>query len=319
MKLSAAGCTLVVVACVVGGVACTSDPRPLPVVPEAAPKADQASLAAAASDWSYAGANGPEQWAKLKPEWSGCAAPGQSPIDLPLAALTPEKKPAAPAAPAPGAPAAPKDPLAGVKVAPNFKPLALQATSDGQQLRLDGDGVQGLSIDGRQAPLVAVDLHAPAEHKLGGVSPSLELVLWLKDTKLGSVALSILFRSGAENASLAPLITNLPALGVYHRKPLKAELALPALVPAGATLFAYSGTLSTPPCSAGVTRLVLATMLELSPAQLEALGKALPSGARPVQPLTDRVVTTVTLQPSPSPAPPAGTSAGAGASAVKKP
>ncbi|HEY6081684.1 MAG TPA: carbonic anhydrase family protein [Polyangiaceae bacterium] len=281
-------------------------------MPEAPPKADQASLAAAASDWSYAGANGPEQWAKLKPEWSGCAAVGQSPIDLPLAALTPEKKPAAPA-PAAGAPAPPKDPLAGLKVALNFAPLALQATSDGQQLRLDGDGVQGLLIDGRQAPLVAVDLHAPAEHKLGGVSPSLELVLWLKDTKLGSVALSVLFRSGAENAALAPLITNLPPLSVYHRKPLKAELALPALVPAGATLFAYSGTLSAPPCTAGVTRLVLASMLELSPAQLAALAKAVPSGARPVQPLTDRVVTTVTLQPSPTPAPPAG------ASAVKKP
>lgn len=299
---------MVVVASIVGGVACTAEPRPLPVVPESPPKSEASALVSAASDWSYAGPSGPERWATLKPEWSGCATAGQSPIDLPLAALTPAK----PAAAAPGAPAPVKDPLAGVRIQPSFAPLALKATSDGQQTRLDGDGVQGLLIDGRQAPLVAVDVLLPAEHKLGGITPSLELVLWLKDTKLGSVALSLLFRAGAENATLAPLIASLPPRGVYHRQPLKTELALPAFVPGGQTLFAYAGTLSVPPCTAGVTRLVLASMLELSAAQLSALGRALPSGARPVQPSKDTVVTTLTLLPA-SPATPSG------ANAVKKP
>jgi carbonic anhydrase len=173
--------------------------------------------------------------------------------------------------------------------------LLLEASSNGQAVRLGGDIQQGLVIDGRLAPLDSMELHVPAEHKLGGTQQDLELVLWVKDATLGTVSLSLLFRKGAENAALAPLSSTLPPIGSYERKLLKTTLPLQQLVPAGQTLLSYEGSLSVPPCTAGVKRLVLAKVGEVSPAQLELFRKALPNNARPTQPLGDRTVSAVPL------------------------
>ncbi len=220
------------------------------------------------------------------------------------------------AAPAPtaggsGGAAAVKNALSGVSIVPRFAPLLLEASSNGQALQLGGQAVQGLVIDNRLAPLDSIEVHVPAEHKLGGTQQDLELVLWVKDATLGTIALSLLFRQGAENAALAPLASALPPSGSYERKLLKTQLPLQQLVPAGQTLLSYEGSLTVPPCTTGVKRLVLAKVGELSAAQLTQFKKALSNNARPVQPLGDRTVSAVPLvaaatTPAPASAPDAG-------------
>lgn len=293
MKVIAGYGPLAIGALVVFAGGCTADPRPLPVVPERPPAGAAGPGGAPASgDFSYQGAAGPERWASLKEEWRPCGEPGQSPVDLPLDALTPGKL----AAPAPVAgTAAVKGALSGASIAPRFASLLLEASSNGQAVRLGGDIQQGLVIDTRLAPLESIELHVPAEHKLGGTQQDLELVLWVKDATLGALALSLLFRQGAENAALAPLATTLPPSGSYERKLLKTTLPLQQLVPAGQTLLSYEGSLTVPPCTKGVKRLVLAKVGEVSPAQLELFRKALSNNARPTQPLGDRTVSAVSL------------------------
>jgi carbonic anhydrase len=217
--------------------------------------------------------------------------------------------------------AAPGSSLLGASIAPRFATLLLEASSDGQAVRLGGDIQEGLVIDTRLAPLDSIELHAPAEHKLGGTQQDLELVLWVKDATLGPVALSLLFRQGAENAALAPLASSLPPSGSYERKLLKTTLPLQQLIPAGQTLLTYEGSLSAPPCTAGVKRLVLGKVGEISAAQLAQFRKAIPNNARPVQPLGDRTVSAVPLvatSVAPASAPDAGAAKKAPAPASKK-
>jgi carbonic anhydrase len=52
----------------------------------------------------------------------------------------------------------------------------------------------------------------------------------------------------------------------------------------------YTGSLTAPPCTEGVTWFVLKTPVEISPAQIAAFAKRYPHDVRPVQPLNGRVV-----------------------------
>ena len=54
--------------------------------------------------------------------------------------------------------------------------------------------------------------------------------------------------------------------------------------------FTFSGSLTTPPCSEGVTWFVLKEPVAISAAEMEQFAKLYPNNARPTQPLYDRVV-----------------------------
>ena len=61
------------------------------------------------------------------------------------------------------------------------------------------------------------------------------------------------------------------------------------LLPQVKTTYRYSGSLTTPPCSEGVTWLLMTTPVEMSEAQIAAFAQLFEHGdARPVQPLNDR-------------------------------
>jgi carbonic anhydrase len=271
--------------------ACTREVRPLPEVPEGPQTSKEGEAVAAAAqklDWSYSGASGPEQWAGLKPEWAACGGQDQSPIDVPLDLLSPSKKPATDGAKAPAG-------VDSVKSwTPQFAALPLEAQSDGRLVELSGALAQGLSIDGRLAQLSRLELHVPAEHTLGGAHADAEVVLWMRDSQQGDVALSLLFRTGAEHPELNALIDRLPKSLTYKTQLLGGTFALPSIVPADAQVFAYSGSLSRPPCTTGVLRLVVARVGELSAEQLGKLKAALPGASgRPIQPMGERQVSLI--------------------------
>jgi carbonic anhydrase len=100
--------------------------------------------------------------------------------------------------------------------------------------------------------------------------------------------LGVLFKLGKENATLKPVFDNLP-----KKKGLTFELKEfnPAdLIPADPTYFAYTGSLTTPPCTEDVKWQVMRTPIEVSYAQLAAFKKLYKMNARPVQPLNGRRV-----------------------------
>jgi carbonic anhydrase len=60
------------------------------------------------------------------------------------------------------------------------------------------------------------------------------------------------------------------------------------LLPSDPAYYTYLGSLTTPPCSEGVTWYVLKTPVQLSSEQVAAFGKVYPMNARPIQPLNGR-------------------------------
>ena len=95
-----------------------------------------------------------------------------------------------------------------------------------------------------------------------------------------------------ENAALARAFQNLPAKeGDQFARPGE-TIDAGALLPADKTFFTYSGSLTTPPCTEGITWYVLKVPIEKSPAQIAAYKKLEHLGHtnRPLQKLGGRVV-----------------------------
>jgi carbonic anhydrase len=236
--------------------ACTPEARPLPEVPDG-PGA-QAAL---------------EQRASLSPDWAACSEAGQSPIDLPLDGL------AAPAA------------APGLAVGLELPPAALTLRAIGEVVSLSGTPTPVLVLDGTRAMIESVEVHVPAEHSLNEATFDAELVFVAKGAGDRPILLSFLYRTGAANVALDPLLAQFPKGRVSGELKLSGQLALAGLVPASAQLLAYDGSLSVPPCTTGVQRLVVAQVGELSTEQLAHLRQAVPRSARPTSPRGERTVT----------------------------
>ncbi|WP_142978107.1 carbonic anhydrase family protein, partial [Klebsiella pneumoniae] len=78
---------------------------------------------------------------------------------------------------------------------------------------------------------------------------------------------AVMFDQGAENSELNKLWATMPEKAEQNAK-ISTQMDLNALLPADKTYWRFSGSLTTPPCSEGVTWIVLKHPLTLSAAQL---------------------------------------------------
>lgn len=250
---------------------CTPEARPLPEVP-AGPTAPTATTGGPDLGWSYQGDRGPDKWATLRPEWAACAGPGQSPIDLPLDSIGKTTV----------------EPTLNISL--ELPPTSLTVRSNGHLVSLVGSNL-ALVMDGHRAPIESIEVHAPAEHSLGGATFDAEFVFVAKGAGDRPILLSLLFRAGSANAAFAPLLDQLPALRTAGDHPLAKPVELAGFAPAAAPVLSYEGSLGTPPCTAGAVRLVVAQVGELSSDQLALLRQAVPRSARPPADRANRPVT----------------------------
>lgn len=221
--------------------------------------------------WSYAGATDPQAWGQLHPSFATCAS-GQR--QSPIALVKPPEK---------------SGPTASLPLGNQVFTGVLEHT--GHFLELDVQGLSTLSLRGMEWELQRVQTRYPAEERIGpteGVVMAVDL-LYRAPTSQWAVV-SVPLRLGAANPFLAQLWTHLP-LHAGERVPLSpGELQLYDLLPAQRHYYQYLGSLTTPPCTEGVLRLVLKTPGTVAPEQLQRLMALLPPHARPPQPLYGRQV-----------------------------
>jgi carbonic anhydrase len=101
--------------------------------------------------------------------------------------------------------------------------------------------------------------------------------------------IGVLLQPGKKNEAFEPVFAHLPrpneSITVDH---LKLDLA--GMLPAAKGYYAFAGSLTTPPCSEGVSWMVLKTPVTLSQKQIKAFRQLFSFNARPVQPGYDRVI-----------------------------
>jgi carbonic anhydrase len=219
--------------------------------------------------WSYSGERGPENWARLTPEYAQCAAGGrQSPIDI-----------------------------RSVERIPYF-PLVFRYRSQALELVNDGYGVHLLAAPGSELrlrgnayALTEVHFHVPGEHFINGVGSSAELHFIHRDSRGQQVIVAVRVQAGQRfNSILARIVDNLPMLPGEHILLPNVGVNPLFLLPSDRDYFAYTGSLGSPPCTEPVQWFVLAHPLEIDSDLVRTIALATGANARPVQPLNGRTV-----------------------------
>ena len=109
-------------------------------------------------------------------------------------------------------------------------------------------------------------------------------------TKGHPAVVAVPLQPGQENALVETLVRNLPTAKKKEAAPTAVEINAASLLPSTLGYYAYSGSLTTPPCSEGVRWLVLKTPSSISNRAVEIFASRYPNNARPLQPLNGRKV-----------------------------
>lgn len=221
------------------------------------------SSPAHAADWGYGGKTGPAHWGD---EFPLCGTgKAQAPIDL-------------------------KGPFAKAThtIQPEYKEGALKVVNNGHTIQVNVDPGSKLVVDGESFDLLQFHFHRPSEEKIAG-KPMAMVVHLVHRSQAGKLAvLGVLLKEGAENPALKTVWAHAPKKEGPEVVVPGATINPAALVPADLHYYSFEGSLTTPPCTEGVTFYILKTPATISRAQVREFPFKL--NARPVQPLNGRKV-----------------------------
>jgi carbonic anhydrase len=229
----------------------------------AATPAAAATTHAVSAHWTYEGEEGPANWGELSDEYSLCATgEQQSPIDLSTGSD-----------------------VEGDTLELDYGTVEEHVTDTGHTFQLVADADAEVEYNGVEYTLLQMHYHDPSEHTVDGEAAPVEFHFVHQDDEGNLLVIGVLGTEGAENAAYDTFVA-----GTEASEDTSGSADLPAMLPESLDHFAYSGSLTTPPCTEGVQWVVLQTPVELSSEQIAQLQEAYPHNARPVQPLNDREV-----------------------------
>ena len=229
-----------------------------------------AFAAGAAPHWSYEGHGGPAHWAALEPEFASCKiGHTQSPIDIRTKAIKGEALPS-------------------IEFA--YKPGTAKIVDNGHTIQVVPAAGDAITIGGHRYELVQFHFHKPSEESIDGKRRDMVAHFVHKDASGKLAVVAVLLQTGAANPVVAALWNNLPAHKELEVDVKGAQIDPADLLPRDRGYYTFEGSLTTPPCSEGVTWYVLKSPAQLSSGEIARFAKAYPMNARPVQPLNGRVV-----------------------------
>ncbi len=218
-----------------------------------------ASCLVAASEWSYSGETAPAHW-------HGTCQSGvnQSPIDI-TGAVESELKP----------------------ITFNYTQAGKNIVNNGHTVQVNFDGKQSIKIEGKTFNLLQLHFHAPSENLIAGHSFPLEMHLVHSDKEGNLAVIGVMFKEGKANTELAKVWREMPKSGEVD---LTNKLDLVNLLPADQAYYRFNGSLTTPPCSEGVTWFVMKNPISISSPQLTQFKALYDGNNRPTQAINARPV-----------------------------
>jgi len=220
--------------------------------------------------WAYEGETGPEHWGELSPDFLMCSeGRNQSPIDLvnDVDADLPELQ-------------------------FEYYGSKLNEINNGHSIQQNMEPGSFLRIPERNlvAELKQFHFHSPSEHTIDGKSFAMEIHFVHADQDGNLTVVGILVDEGEEHPVLSKLWAFMPETpGETSQEPIGIEET--DLLPPTREYYAYSGSLTTPPCTEGVKWIILKTHVQASSEQIATFKSRVgPSTNRPVKPINARLI-----------------------------
>jgi len=227
--------------------------------------------AAGEHHWSYSGDTGPAQWAALESDYTACGIGKlQSPIDIQDST-------------------AKKGPLPAIAF--DYKPSPLKIVDNGHTIQVDYAPGSFIAVQGKRYELVQFHFHKPSEEKINGQSADMVAHLVHKNADGNLAVVAVMLKTGHANKLVETLWKNLPPEKERETAVEGVRVNAADLLPAKkAGYYTFTGSLTTPPCSEGVTWFVLKTPTSISSSEVARFAQLYPRNARPTQPLNGREI-----------------------------
>ncbi len=218
--------------------------------------------------WSYMGIAGPDHWAMLTQAYQACESGArQSPINIEMS-----------------------HPMLGSETIEfRYATSRLFEVNNGHTIQVSHASGCAVGLGEDVYQLRQFHFHAPGEHQIHGKAFPMEMHLVHQDLQGRILVIAVLLENGSETPVLKTLWQWLPEQ-VGREVSLPLELNLAAILPPHPHYFAYSGSLTTPPCTEGVRWVVLEEPVQVAEEDVRRFVEIIGSNARPVQPLKGREV-----------------------------
>jgi len=228
----------------------------------------------ATTHFEYEGAEGPDNWGKLTPAFLlTSVGRQQTPVAIDTASVVTTPLPAL-----------------------NFSYVDntdLEFVHNGHaiQVNFPTPALNTVEVGGGVYELIQFHFHAESEHTIDGESFPLEMHMVHADANGNLLVVTVFITEGAvANPAYDQLVANLPSL-TNPSETIPGPFDPETLLPTDRGYYAYSGSLTTPPGSEGVSFGLFKTPVVLSPAQILAIQNAIGlENNRPVQPVNNRVI-----------------------------
>ena len=213
-----------------------------------------------APHWTYEGAEGPEHWGELTPEFRSCSlGMEQTPIDIDSAI---------------------RAEVGQLDIA--FAPTEARVVNNGHTIQVNCAPGSYSLISGTRYELLQFHFHHPSEHLVAGKSFQMECHFVHKSASGALAVVGVFINQGAENKALAAVWDVMPSQ-TGNEVAVDKPVDIRGLLPGSRSYYRYAGSLTTPPCSEGITWTIFAEPVEASTAQIAQFAALFPNNARPVQ------------------------------------
>jgi carbonic anhydrase len=221
-----------------------------------------------APHWSYEGNGDPKHWGSLDPAFATCKiGHNQSPINISHSKLAD---------------------LPELKFA--YESVPLNIINNGHTIMINYAPGSTFAVGKKTYTLKQFHFHHPSEELINGKGFDMVAHLVHTDSDGHFAVVAILFKAGAVNPLLEALWKNIPLELDKTIENSTVSVNVEELLPRQHGYYTYSGSLTTPPCTEGVTWYVLKSASSLSDEQLATIKRLYPHDVRPTQKLNHREV-----------------------------
>ncbi|HTS70464.1 MAG TPA: carbonic anhydrase family protein [Terriglobia bacterium] len=222
----------------------------------------------AGPEFGYSGAEGPQAWGNLSPAYAACKlGHAQSPIDI--RATTKQSLP---------------------PIQFHYEDVPLRIVNNGHSIQVNYAPGSWITVGDHRYDLRQFHFHHPSEEHINGKGFDLSLHLVHVDAAGKLAVVAVLLEGGSANEAVRRVFDNLPPTPGQEHGVAGITINARAFLPPALGYYTFEGSLTTPPCTEGVTWFVLKTPDEVSTDEVAAFAKLYPKDARPIQPAEGRKI-----------------------------
>lgn len=172
----------------------------------------------------------------------------------------------------------------------NYSDFEMKIVDNSHTIQINGLGANK-SINFNEIPFefIQFHLHHKSEHQINNEHSAMELHAVHQDQAGNLLVLGFMIEAGNENQLIENVLNNVPEVQ-------KVEIAtgisinLSDILPDNKNYYTYSGSLTTPPCSAAVNFVIFKEPIQASSSQIIRFANYYSNNHRPIQPLNNRFV-----------------------------